>query len=155
MPPWEFDVMKISQSGLELICKFEGFEAKAYQDAVGVWTIGYGHTAMAGLPDVKRGDKITMKQAQDILATDVRKFELAVKSKLTRAPTQAQFDAMVSLCFNIGPGNFAKSSVLRHFNAGNFDKAAASFALWNKAKGKELRGLTLRRAAEAKVFRAA
>jgi GH24 family phage-related lysozyme (muramidase) len=102
MPPWEFDVMKISQSGLELICKFEGFEAKAYQDAVGVWTIGYGHTAMAGLPDVKRGDKITMKQAQDILATDVRKFELAVKSKLTRAPTQAQFDAMVSLCFDIG-----------------------------------------------------
>lgn len=147
--------MKTSQRGIDLICEFEGFSAKAYPDpATGgePWTIGYGHTSKAGPPLVRKGMVISKDEARAILARDVTSFEIAVMSLLQRPASQNQFDAMVSFCFNAGPGNFAKSSVLRHFNAGSAVAAARSFALWNKAAGKVMAGLKRRRAAEAKLF---
>jgi lysozyme len=141
--------MKTSQSGIDLICQFEGYRAKAYRDSVGVLTIGYGHTSMAGSPQVTAGMVITNAQARDLA-----KFEASVLKVLTRSPSQNQFDAMVSLCYNIGGGNFAKSSVVRLFNAGDFAGAGNAFAAWNKAGGKALAGLTTRRAKEAALFRA-
>jgi lysozyme len=147
--------MKTSKRGIDLICEFEGFRAKAYPDpGTGgePWTIGYGHTSNAGPPIVRKGMVITKDEAKAILARDITTFEVAVMSLLKRPPTQNQFDAMVSFCYNVGPGNFGKSSVLRHFNAGSPVAAAATFAQWNKAAGKVLAGLTRRRAAEAKLF---
>lgn len=144
--------MKISRKGVELITRWEGCKLTAYQDSVGVWTIGYGHTSAAGAPKVVKGLRITQQEAIDIFSRDIVKYEKAVEKLLTRPPTQAQFDAMVSLCYNIGPGNFAKSSVVRMFNSGDFAGAAHAFSLWNKAKGKELKGLTNRRADEARHF---
>lgn len=144
--------MKTSAAGIQLIRHFEGCVLQAYKDPVGVPTIGYGHTSMAGPPEVKLGMKITQEEANEILARDLGKYEAAVTRGLARVPTQNQFDAMVSLCYNVGPGNFAKSSVLRHFNAGQFGSAASSFALWNKADGRVLAGLSRRRAAEASLF---
>lgn len=144
--------MKTGSAGLALIKEFEGCRLTAYRDAVGVWTIGYGHTAAAGSPAPKAGMTLTQEQADDLLVADLAIYEKAVSSGLTQAPNQNQFDAMVSLCFNIGPGNFGKSSVRRFFNAGETAKAANAFLMWNKAAGKVLKGLTRRRAAEMALF---
>ena len=147
--------MKTNAAGIALIQRWEGKRLTAYPDpATGgePWTIGYGHTSRAGLPAVKRGMKITDQEATDILRVDLIKFEAAVINALKKNPTDNQFAAMVSLCFNIGPGAFAKSSVVRKFNAGDVAGAANSFLLWNKAAGKVMAGLTRRREDERKLF---
>jgi lysozyme len=145
-------IVRTSDSGLSILKQFEGLRLNAYKDSVGVWTIGYGHTSMAGEPFVMAGLKITNQEAENILRRDVVKYERAVESKLTRVPNQNQFDAMVSLCYNVGGGNFAKSSVLRFFNAGQDAKAANAFLAWNKAGGRVFAGLTRRRGAEMELY---
>lgn len=147
--------MKTNLAGIELIKAWEGLRTTAYQDSVGVWTIGYGHTSMAGDPKVVPGMKITPDQATAILANDLQTYESAVQLALKRTATGNQFAAMVSLCFNVGPGNFLKSSVLTRFNAGDMQGAADAFLMWNKAGGKVLQGLVNRREAERKLFLAA
>ena len=144
--------MKINAAGLDLIKRWEGLRLTAYKDAVGIWTIGYGHTAEAGPPAPKAGMKITEQEAEDILKRDLRHYERAVTKAISIAPTSNQFAAMTSLCFNIGPGNFAQSSVVRLLNAGKPREAADAFLLWNKAGGKVLKGLTARREDEKKLF---
>lgn len=144
--------MKTSSAGLALIKKWEGCKLTAYRDSVGVWTIGYGVTTAAGFGPITKGMKITQAQAETWLVEGLRKYEAAVDRALKRLPSQAQFDAMASLCWNIGPGNFAKSSVVRRFNDGDLRGAADAFRLWNKASGKVLKGLTNRREAERALF---
>jgi lysozyme len=144
--------MKIASRGLALIKQFEGLRLAAYRDSVGVWTIGYGHTAAAGDPKPRAGMRITKGEADAILARDLGRYETAVLAAITRPATQDQFDAMVSLCFNIGPGNFTKSSVVRAFNLGEDRRAAQAFLAWNKAGGKVLAGLARRRQAEKRLF---
>lgn len=149
--------MKTGREGLALIKEFEGLRLKAYPDpATGgePWTIGYGLTSAAGIITVKPGLTITEKQAEEYLIRALAKYEYAVTKALKRAPTQNQFDAMVSLCYNIGPAAFAGSSVARYFNAGNPDMAAASFLLWIKAgkPPKTMPGLKRRREAERQLF---
>jgi len=144
--------MKINAAGLDLIRRWEGLRLTAYQDSVGVWTIGYGHTAEAGPPAPKAGMKITEQEAADILARDLGQYERAVTKAVSIVPSANQFAAMVSLCYNIGPTNFAKSSVVRLLNIGQPREAADAFLLWNKAGGKVLKGLTARREDEKKLF---
>ena len=107
---------------------------------------------MAGLPKPVAGMRITKQEAEDILVRDLVKYESAVRKALKRNPNQNQFDAMVSLCFNIGPGNFAKSSIVTYFNSGHAARAADRFLAWNKAGGKVLKGLERRRKAERALF---
>lgn len=147
--------MKTSRDGIALIKKWEGCRLTAYPDpGTGgePWTIGYGHTSAAGEPKVKKGMKITQQEADDILVRDLVKYESAVMKALTVLPTQNQFDAMVSLCYNIGPGAFAGSSVVKKFNASNISAAADAFRLWNKAGGRVMQGLVNRREDERKHF---
>ncbi len=144
--------MKVNAAGLDLIKSFEGLRLKAYKCSAGVDTIGYGHTSAAGAPVVKAGMKITAAEAEKILARDLGKYEQAVDKVVTVKPTPNQFSAMVSLCYNIGPGNFAGSSVVRRLNAGDVKGAAEAFLLWNKVHGRALAGLTRRREAERKLF---
>lgn len=144
--------MKTSREGIALIKKWEGCRLKAYKDAVGVLTIGYGHTSAAGDPKVTLGMTITQQEADDILVRDLVKYEAAVQRALTRSPTQAQFDACVSLCYNIGQGAFASSTLVRRFNAGDISGAADAFRMWNKAGGNVLQGLVNRREDERKLF---
>lgn len=146
--------MKISRTGIDLIKKWEGCRLTAYKDSVGVLTIGYGHTSAAGAPSVKSGMTITQIEADGILTADLVKYEAAVSKALTRSPTQSQFDAMVSLCYNIGTGGFAGSSVAKKFNAGDLKGAADAFLLWNKGgtPKRVIDGLTNRRAAERQLF---
>ncbi len=142
--------MKISQEGIDLIKQFEGVSLKAYPDpGTGgePWTIGYGHTG-----GVKKGDVITQAQAEELLSKDLIKFEAGVSNALTVETTQHQFDAMVSLAFNIGLGNFTKSTLLRKHNAKCWQCAAAQFGVWRNAGGKVMNGLIRRRAAERELY---
>lgn len=141
--------MRINQRGIDLIKSFEGLRLKAYQDSVGVWTIGFGQTG----PDIKEGLTITPQTAEDMLHDALRSFEEGVSKSLGGAPTtDNQFAAMVSLAYNIGVGAFKSSSVLRYHRDSNSGRAAASFKLWNKAGGKVLAGLTRRREAERDLY---
>ena len=142
--------MKLSQRGIDLIKQFEGYSSRAYPDpATGgaPWTIGYGTTK-----GVKPGMVITAQQAEKMLRDDVAKFESGVSSLITAPTTQGQFDAMVSLAYNIGLGNFGKSTLLKKHNARCYTCAADQFRVWNRAAGKVMNGLTKRRAAERQVY---
>jgi lysozyme len=128
---------------------WEGLRLNAYQDSVGVWTIGYGHTG----PDVTPGQTITNAQADALLAADLGKFEAGITRAVGgAATTQGQFDAMVSLSYNIGLGNFGQSTVLREHLQGAYQQAADAFLLWNKAGGQVLPGLVTRRQGERAVY---
>ena len=144
--------MKTSDAMRKMIEGWEGLRLEAYPDpATGgdPWTIGYGHTG----PDTAEGVVITQEQADALMAHDLARFEEGVAAELGDAPvTQGQFDAMVSLSYNIGLGNFRKSSVLRDHLAGNYQMAADAFLLWNKAAGREMDGLTRRREGEAQAY---
>lgn len=144
--------MKVNQAGLDLIKRYEGWRANAYRDAVGIWTIGYGHTSMAGHPKVTAGLKITQAEGDAILARDVEKFATGV-ARLIKVPLKDnQFSALVSFAFNVGLGAFEGSSVLKYVNHSNFAGVPGRLKLWNKAGGKTLPGLVKRRAAEGKMF---
>ncbi len=144
--------MKINQAGLRLIKKYEGFRSIAYRDAVGVWTIGYGHTSMAGSPHVSKGLKITRQQGEQMLATDIEKFSHQIRPLIKVKLTDNQFSALVSFAYNVGVGNFKRSSVLRAVNARRFDRVPSRLSLWVKAGGKTLKGLVRRRASEGNLF---
>lgn len=142
--------MKCSDAGLEFIMAHEGCVLKAYPDpATGgePWTIGVGHTG-----GVKQGDTCTKEQALEWLRKDAETAERCVNNSVKGNLTQNQFDALCSLVFNIGCGNFGKSSVLREVNAENDMSAASAFLLWNKAAGKVMPGLTKRRQDEMNLF---
>lgn len=144
--------MQMTQEGLALIRRFEGFRGEAYRCPAGVWTIGYGHTSQAGPPAVKPGMRMSEAEADAVLARDVEVFARAVRAGLTREIGPQQFSALVSFAFNVGTGAFSRSSVLRMVNAGRFDAVPARLKLWVKARGKVLPGLERRRAAEAALF---
>jgi len=122
----------MSDQGRHLLEGREGVRLKAYRDVVGVWTIGIGHTAAAGEPAPKAGMTITAEQADAIFERDLVQYEEAVSSAVKVAISQTQFDALVSLTFNIGIGAFKKSTVLRKLNAGDYAGAAQAFLLWRK-----------------------
>lgn len=140
------------QAGIDLIKRFEGRRLTAYLDAVGVRTIGYGHTSMAGPPRVTAGMTITAAQAEEILRNDLKKYERAVRDAVKVPLNDNQYAALVSFCYNVGPGNLRKSSALRHLNKGRYDQVPRRLALWNKAGGRVLRGLVRRRKAEGELF---
>ena len=137
---------------MDLIREFEGLRTTAYRDATGVWTIGYGHTSRAGLPNVQPGMTISHDEASRILALDVTRFAEGVESLLTRQLTDRQFSALVSFAYNVGLGNFGKSSVRLAANVGDHERVQRRLGLWVKAGGRTLPGLVRRRAAEAAMY---
>jgi lysozyme len=144
--------MKMTNEGLALIKRFEGFRHMAYRDPVGVWTIGYGHTSMAGPPTVKAGLEISLDEAHEILRRDVAQFEHGVSTAVKVPLSDPQFSALVSFAYNVGLGAFRKSSVLAAVNARDFSAVPRRLNLWNKAGGRVLAGLVRRRAAEGALF---
>ena len=143
----------INAAAIALIKEFEGFRADAYRDTGGVWTIGYGTTAAAGVGIIPAvGMTITEAQAEGYLQAAVDKFAAQIAAMIEVPVSANEFGACVSLAYNIGPAAFEKSSVLTRLNAGDRKGAAAAFSLWNKAGGKILPGLARRRAAEAALF---
>ena len=139
--------MQTSAQMRQMIGEWEGCRLESYRDAVGVATIGFGHTG----PDVFMGQRITQAEADHLLAQDLAKFEAHV-DRLCKDCSQQQFDALVSFAYNLGQGALERSTLRKHHNAGNHKLAEGEFGKWNKAGGKELRGLTKRRAGEAAVY---
>jgi lysozyme len=120
--------MNISAAGIAAIKQREGFKLRAYQDTRKIWTIGVGHTG----PDVKRGVIWSEPHVDAILVLDLQKFENAVNMAAKNVLTQNQFDACVSLAFNIGVQGFIGSSVVKQINSGNMQAAADDFLMWEK-----------------------
>ena len=145
--------MQLSTNGFNLLAELEGVVLNPYKDSVGIPTIGIGSTYYEDGTKVKMTDKaITKERAIQLAKNVVKSFEQQVNKSILLPMTQNQFDAMVLLCYNIGKSGFAGSSVVRNFNAGNLQKAADSFLLWNKAGGKVSKGLTNRRQKERNLF---
>ena len=142
--------MKISQTGLDLIKKWEGYREKAYQDIVGVWTVGYGSTRIYGRK-VLPSDSLTESTAVAFLEKELEEVgAYKVLNKLNL--NQNQFDALCSFIYNLGITNFNKSTLKKKLVAGDYVGASYEFIRWNKAGGKGVAGLTKRRIAESKLF---
>lgn len=144
--------MKMTDEGLTLIMRFEGFRETAYLCPAGVWTIGYGHTARSGPPGVAQGMTMPEEEARVVLGRDVERFAADVRLALRRDISDRQFSALVSFAYNVGSGAFRSSSVLKAVNAGDFEAVPRRLQLWVKAGGKVLPGLVRRRAAEVELF---
>lgn len=144
--------MNTSQTGINLIKGFEGKRLTAYDDGVGVWTIGYGTIKYPNGVRVKKGDTCTDAQAESYLKNDLVKFESAI-NRLVKVPlNQNQFDALSSFTYNLGETNLSKSTLLKKLNAKDYAGAADQFLVWNRAGGKVLTGLVRRREAERNLF---
>lgn len=142
----------MSDFGIGKLIEWEGLKTKAYKDSVGVWTIGVGHTSMAGEPHVAPGLTITKGEAIDILKRDLRKFESVVLGAVKVALTQHQFDALVSFCYNVGPRAFTGSTLLRKLNAGDYASVPRELMKWTSGGGHKIQGLVNRRSAEAGLW---
>lgn len=143
----------ISDNGLDVLKRAEGFRAKAYQDDAGVWTIGYGHTK-----GVKAGDLCTEAQALAWLNEDLDEAEAAVRDSVVVSLTTGQQDALIVFAFNIGVGAFEGSTLLRKLNNGEYVAVPTELRRWNKVRDKATRryrvsdGLIARREKEIALW---
>jgi lysozyme len=151
--------MKLDKKGLDLIAEFEGlslvpYYATAEEKSKGIVTIGYGNTFYPNGTKVKITDKaITKAQATEYLKHVADNFALKVDSLVTSNVTQNQFNALVSIAYNIGLGAFKISTLLKKVNANPSDQTIKNeFLKWNKQAGKVLNGLTRRRTKEAELY---
>lgn len=142
---------KISADGLALIKEFEGLFLDAYQDGGGVWTIGWGHTGLTHQDGtVHKGRRITIEEAENLLAYDLRNFESRVERFITVPLNDDEFAALVSFDFNTG--GLGDSTLRRLLNAEKRTEAAMQFTRWNKDNGRTIPGLTRRRQSERNLF---
>lgn len=139
--------MKTSEKAYSLIRQFEGLRLMAYRCPAGVWTVGYGHTS-----GVVPGMVITKEQAEELLRQDIATAEKIVSAECPNL-RQCQFDALVSFVFNVGGGNFRKSTLLKKVRANSDDNLIMDeFLRWVYAKGVVLPGLQKRRLAEMRLY---
>ena len=139
--------MMTSDRGREFTKSFEKCKLAAYDDGVGVWTIGWGHTK-----GVQRGDECTQEQADAWFDEEIVDYERGVTSAVKPTLSQNEFDACVSLAYNIGVGAFQRSTLVKLLNLHDFAGAAKQFDVWNRGGGQIMQGLVKRRAAERRIF---
>jgi GH24 family phage-related lysozyme (muramidase) len=149
--------MQISPQGLELIRRWEGLRLRAYLDASGIVSIGYGNTLRSDGSPVQLGDSITAAEAEQLLTDHINNLSEQLNGLLKVTVQQPQFDALVSLAYNIGIGALQRSTLLAKLNSGDITAAADQFRRWTKASdGKggllELPGLVRRRQEERELF---
>lgn len=130
-----------------MIKDFEGLRLTAYKCSAGIWTIGWGHT-----DGVKQGDKITVEQAEELYRVDTQIRREAVDAVVDVELTNGQFNALVSLCFNIGISAFTKSTLVKKLNDGDMLGTAMEFQKWSKIGTDRSKGLLRRRCLEAAEF---
>lgn len=147
--------MRISEKGIEFIRRLEGEKLTAYPDIVGIWTIGVGHTGFVDGKPVVKGMTISAEKSKAILIADLKRFESAVNNAVKIPLTQNQFDALVSLAFNIGEGAFTRSTLVKKLNTGDVIGAAEQFLVWKNAGGRFSQGLLNRRQKEKALFEVA
>jgi lysozyme len=141
----------INADGEALVKSFEGIYLKAYQDEVGIWTIGWGHTGLTHNDGtVYKGRTITETEAEALFRHDMDAFEGRVQKLISVLLNDNEFSALVSFDFNTG--GLADSTLRRLLNAGDRAGAADQFLRWDHAGGKQLAGLTRRRKSERNLF---
>ncbi len=138
---------RANAAGIALIKDFEGLRLKSYRCQAGLWTVGYGHTRTAR-PDMK----ITPQEAEELLDDDLRMVERAVSKLVTVKLNDNQFSALVCFAFNVGAGNFERSTLLKLLNRGWYEQVPAQLSRWNRVAGEAMGGLSRRRRAEAKLW---
>jgi len=145
--------MKLDQNGYDLIASFEGLSLVPYKDSIGIPTIGYGNTYYPDGRKVKMSDpKITKAYAMELLKVTADKFAAKVSAQ-TLVINQDRFNALVSFAYNVGLGNYSKSTLKKKVNANSLDPTIRTeFLKWNKAGGKVIPGLTNRRKKEADIY---
>jgi len=143
--------MQISHVGIEAVKEHEGCRTVAYRDTGGVWTMGYGTIRIDGLP-VEEGMTCTLQQATQWLTDDLSWAQTAVNQQVKVPLKQNQFDALVSFVYNVGRNAFAKSTLLRLLNQGDYAGAAKQFDRWVFDNGVVQRGLLARRRVEREMF---
>lgn len=145
--------MKVSDNCIKMIKHHEGVRLKPYKDPIGLWTVGVGHLIGDGksLP-IEWFRTFTMDEVDELLKKDLAKFERGVLRLCPNYLTQPRFDALVSFAFNVGLGNLQSSTLRQKHNRGDILGAAQEFLKWNKAGGRVLRGLTVRRQDESNLY---
>ena len=146
------ELMSVSNKGVDLICEFEGEQLIAYDDGVGIWTIGFGTIKYPNGVRVKKGDTCTLEQAKEYMRHDLIEFEHTVNSSVKVPLNQDQFDALVSLAYNIGSSAFKSSTLVKKLNTGDYQGAADQFNVWVNGGGKRIQGLVNRRDREKLLF---
>lgn len=152
---------KLSDNGLDLIARFEGFVPHVYNDAAGHATVGFGHLLHHGPATAadrarygtRENPKLSRSEALVLLRRDARQAQDAVRSLVRTGVSQNEYDALVSFVFNVGAGAFKTSTLLQLLNRGRRGRAGVQFLRWNKAGGRVLLGLSRRRRAERRLFR--
>jgi len=149
---------------LDMIVHHEGCKLRPYQCPALLWTVGVGHVIdpnharvllaeRKALPIPSGWDRtLTMGEVDEILAKDLARFESGVQRLCPSGLTSGRFGALVSFAFNVGLGNLQNSTLRMKHNRGEFEDAAEEFLKWNKAGGKELKGLTTRRKDERALY---
>jgi lysozyme len=135
--------MRMSENGIEMLKRFEGFSASSYKDGNG-YSIGYGHHG------AQPGQEISKEMAEELLVKDLAHFEKGVLSLLARPVTQEQFDALVSYAYNCGIYALKETKMLDHINNGDDDSAIAE---WTKGWENDLEGIRKRRETEANLYK--
>lgn len=144
--------MQVSNAGISLIKEFEGCRLKAYQDSVGVWTIGFGWTQPVDGRKIGPGMVIDQATAERLLRCGLVQYEQGVSQLVKVSISQGQFDALVSFSYNLGLRSLSTSTLLRKLNSGDKQGAVDEFGKWVNAGGVRLNGLVKRRAAERELF---
>jgi lysozyme len=127
----EENIMAIAKSTLSFITKEEGVRYRAYQDSKGLWTIGVGHLIKSNEPHLMK-ETLTQQEVDKLLESDLKWCDEAVANSVRVPLTQPQYDALYSLCFNIGETQFKKSTVVKRLNTGDYKGAADAILMWNK-----------------------
>jgi len=143
--------MKTSEVGIQLIQKFEGCKLKPYLCPAGLWTVGYGHVIGNG-KEAPEKQLYTQEEVDELLRTDLRRFERGVLRYCTVHLSQSQFDALVSFSFNLGLGVLQRSTLRQKILRQDGEAASKEILKYNKSGGQVLKGLTRRREAEYRMF---
>lgn len=146
--------MTPSKNCIDLIKKFEGFRSEAYQDSVGIWTVGYGSTMWPDGKNVQPGQRMTIQEAEAVMTWELTRKGKEILSGLpTTIINQNQYDALVSFAYNLGVGALLKSTLFKKLKVNPNDPSIRTeFMRWVNAGGKRLTGLVRRREAEANLY---
>ena len=139
--------MRLSPTGLDLIKRRNGLTLKARQDTAGTWFIGYAHYG-----DVSEGMEITQAEADAKLEHELGRFETQLAGMLQVPVSQGQWDALLMLMFDYGIARIRSSILIRHVNAGEFERAAAEFSKWVQVRGRPDIQMVKRREVERQLF---
>ena len=145
--------LTISDEGISLIKRYEGYKTTPYRCPAGLYTVGYGHVIGNGLQLSDEWNRtFSLGEIDELLRTDLARFERGVLRYCTVYFTQSQFDATVSFSFNLGLGVLQRSTLRQKLNRGDYDGASKEFLKYTRAGGKVLKGLVRRRQAEYNLF---